>query len=188
MKALRQVASQPASTPVLADEILEFHAARILLLLRICGISNRIDGLTKMAKLDFFVRYPQFFYRLPESGDAGVESAPCHVEAPMVRHHYGPWDRRYYHVLAYLEGCGLMTVTKEGTQYKLRLTEEGVGAAQTLEQAAAFGGLCQHMRNVKRVLGARAGSSLKDLIYRTFQTEVAKRPIGETIRSCREHG
>jgi hypothetical protein len=51
----------PVSLPLSADNIVEFHAARILLLISLCGTSNRIDGLTKMAKLDFFVRYPNFF-------------------------------------------------------------------------------------------------------------------------------
>ena len=56
MKSLRNFASQAAGLPLLADDVLEFHAARLLLLFRVCGTKDRIDGLTKMAKLDFFVR------------------------------------------------------------------------------------------------------------------------------------
>ena len=61
MRSLSRVGLQPVSLPLAADDIVEFHAARLLLLMEICGVKGRIDGLTKMAKLDFFSRYPDFF-------------------------------------------------------------------------------------------------------------------------------
>ena len=61
MKSINHIGFAPVSLPLSADNIVEFHAARILLLISVCGTGNRIDGLTKMAKLDFFVRYPDFF-------------------------------------------------------------------------------------------------------------------------------
>jgi hypothetical protein len=62
MKMLRNLAARPAATPLAADDVLEFHAGRLLLLLSTCGgTTGAIGGLTKMAKLDFFVRYPDFF-------------------------------------------------------------------------------------------------------------------------------
>jgi len=63
-KGSRSNISQPISLPLAADDILEFHAARLLLLLEICGTAGRIDGLTKMAKLDFFKRYLDFLAAL----------------------------------------------------------------------------------------------------------------------------
>lgn len=67
--------------------------------MRICGVGGgRIDGLTKLAKLDFFARYPDFFLaarRAIEDKGASEPSAPSSsseaVESAMVRHHYGPW-------------------------------------------------------------------------------------------------
>ena len=61
MRSLNRVGMVPASLPLSADDIVEFHAARLMLLMHVCGVSGRIDGLTKMAKLDFFARYPDFF-------------------------------------------------------------------------------------------------------------------------------
>ena len=66
MKSINNFGDQPRTKPLLADEILEFHAARLLLLLNVCGKGGVIDSLTKMAKLDFFVRYPSFFSELCE--------------------------------------------------------------------------------------------------------------------------
>ena len=104
MISLNRLGAQPVSLPLSADDIVEFHIARLLLLLRECGIAGRIDGLTKMAKLDFFVRYPDFFEAARvASGSVNATNTPNQaesddaVESAMVRHHYGPWDKRYYH-------------------------------------------------------------------------------------------
>jgi len=61
MKSLANLRRSPAAIPIVADDVPEFHAARLLLLLMLCGTRARVQGLTKMAKLDFFLRYPQFF-------------------------------------------------------------------------------------------------------------------------------
>lgn len=184
MKSIANVGNEPAATAVLADDILEFHAARILLLLYVCGTGNRIDGLTKMAKLDFFVRYPEFFdevsYRLapttkvPRRTDSTVESS-------MVRHHYGPWDPRYYHVLSYLTAKTLIDVTRVQTFYRLSLTKEGAAIAARTAKKPSFAALIAHMNRVKRELGGKSGTALKDLVYETFRDEVANRRIGDKI-------
>lgn len=184
MKSLKNLGDQPASVTLVADDVLEFHALRILLLMRVCGTANRIDGLTKMAKLDFFVRYPEFFakvaaYLLEQSGSGTTSTAP--VESSMVRFHYGPWDRRYYHVLSYLESKNLITVGRENKMYQLRLTDLGSAIAGRAEKGEAFGPVVDHMKQVKKLLGSKAGSTLKDLVYEVFGEEVGGRAMGEVI-------
>jgi hypothetical protein len=100
MKSLNRLGARSVSLPLSADDIVEFHAARLLLLLSVCGVAGRIDGLTKMAKLDFFARYPDFFEvaraaSTPTGSDTGIrtDEADLAVESAMVRHHYGPWDK-----------------------------------------------------------------------------------------------
>src|SRR5258708_7051132 len=121
MKSLKNLASQPAAIPLVADDILEFHAARLLLLLSLCSTKDRIEGLTKLAKLDFFVRYPQFFERVNAHAKKVAPATPRTIESSMVRHHYGPWDKRYYHILAYLEGKDLIEVQKSGSTFNFQL-------------------------------------------------------------------
>lgn len=188
MKSLNRVGMHPASLPLSADDIVEFHAARLLLLLDICGVSGRIDGLTKMAKLDFFVRYPEFFEvaraatTLASSGNATDRSQSTSVvESAMVRYHYGPWDKRYYHVLAHLEAKQLITVAK-GKSYQIVLTKLGRDRAKALAAQASFDSLVERMREVKKCFGAKSGKFLKELIYRIFDSEVSRRPMGEEIR------
>jgi hypothetical protein len=186
MKSLKQLASLPPSIPATADDILEFHAARLLLLVLLCGTKAqkgglpRIDGLTKMAKLDFFVRYPDFFERLAARIRNEKRALP-NIESSMVRHHYGPWDKRYYHVLAYLESKELLSVEKSGNAYLLRLTTAGQQAAEVLRDKRPFEPLVAHMHAVKRLLGQKTGTNLKKLIYEIFQEEVAQKEIGEVI-------
>jgi len=187
VKSMRTIADQSAGIPLLADDVIEFHAARLLLLAHLCGKKDRIDGLTKMAKLDFFVRYPQFFAKACRylNPDATSTNEAHHgsdaVESSMIRYHYGPWDQRYYQVLAYMRSRGLLDVEQEGRSYKLRLTAAGRAAAATLASDSAFATLVEQMRRVKSVFGNMTGTRLKELVYEVFDQEVAQRAKGEVI-------
>lgn len=181
MKSVSDLAKLPAGASLLADDIIEFHAARLLLLLGLCGIGDRIDGLTKLAKLDFFVRYPQFFNRACIASGEEAQSALDSIESSMIRHHYGPWDHRYYEVLAYLRSRGLIQITKEGNTYKFKLTPVGKQRMKQLAKEPTYEQLCEQMRRVKVAFGNKAGSTLKNLIYRIFQQEVAQKTLGEVI-------
>ena len=187
MKSLANLLNQAAGRPLLADDVLELHAARLLLLILLCGTKvkgtkrTRIDGLTKMAKLDFLVRYPDFFEKL--SKQMGHQSVtPLHgVESSMVRFRYGPWDDRYYHILAYLESRELVKVEKDKSMFKFELTDQGTDIARQFAEKESFSSLSEHMRQVKQLVGGMGGTKLKDLIYEVFGKEVVDRKIGESI-------
>ena len=187
MKSLANLSHQPAGRPLLADDVLELHAARLLLLILLCGTKlkgtqrARIEGLTKMAKLDFLVRYPEFFGRLASYLDKDVRSSLQTVESSMVRFHYGPWDERYYHILGYLESRELVKVKKEKATFKFELTETGADLARILAEKESFLQLSEHMRQVKKLVGDMGGTKLKDLIYTVFGKEVVDRKMGESI-------
>ena len=181
MRRLREFADAPISRPLAAEEVLELHAARLLLLFQHCGANGRMDGLTKMAKLDFFVRYPAFF--AVAAAAEGQEVAPkASEESSMVRYHYGPWDKRYYHLLAYLEALGLLSVERRGNSFRMQLTLRGTEVANELGGAPAFQRLVSHMREVKQVLGGKSGTRLKNLVYELFAKEVRGRALGEVIK------
>ncbi len=168
MRSLNRLGTRPASLPLAAEDVLEFHAARLLLLLSTCGVSGRIDGLTKLAKLDFFAE--------------GRTSEVRTIESAMVRHHYGPWDKRYYHVLAHLEAKDLIQVSKEKNTYRIALTDLGRERAKRLAALPSFQSLVARMKEIKKAFGGRSGSSLKDMIYSVFDREVGQRSLGEMIK------
>ncbi len=181
MKTLRELAKLPVGASLLADDITEFHAARIILLISLCGIKSRIDGLTKLAKLDFFVRYPHFFTKATAILGEQMQSVIHSTESRMVRHHYGPWDHRYYDVLAYLRSRGLIEIVQEGNSYKFNLTDLGKETANKFKAIPEYSKLCEQMSRVKKAFGAKSGSALKTLIYKVFDQEIAKRSLGEVI-------
>jgi len=134
-----------------------------------------------MAKLDFFVRYPQFFAEVCKRLGRRIDRLVNTTESAMVRFHYGPWDKRYYHVLAYLEGRKLLVATRIGSGYYLGLTEAGEDLSNRLLESSDFDELQEQMIQVRKVLGGKSGSFLKNLIYETFEEQVAKRQLGEVI-------
>jgi hypothetical protein len=182
VKLASQLAAYPAARPLNADQVLEYHAARIVLLLLLCGTKGKINGLTKVAKLDFFVRYPAFFERAAKELDSTAVAGMQVNDSAMVRHHYGPWDPRYYQVLAYLEGRELITVARNKNAFVFALTDAGAHLAKQLAGAPAFSELVHHMKSVKSLFGAKSGDWLKKLVYRVFDEEVAKLTRGDVIR------
>lgn len=182
MKTLQQVGDLPAGAPLMSDELIEFHASRLVLLLSVCGTKGRIEGLTKLAKLDFFVRYPEFFDRASEYERSQQRSSTHAVESSMLRFHYGPWDHRYYQVLPYLEACGLLSVHKKNAKtYEFILTAQGEEIARQLAAAPTFHMLVEQMLSVRAVFGKKTGNYLKELIYKLFDAEVAQKTLGEVI-------
>jgi hypothetical protein len=63
------------------------------------------------------------------------------------------------------------------------MTDEGGERSKSLAQKASFAPLVERMREIKKVFGSKSGSTLKKLIYRLFDEEVGKRPMGEVIES-----
>ena len=181
MKSMQELSKVPVGMSLLADDITEFHAARLLLLLGICGVSGRIEGLTKLAKLDFFVRYPEFFNKAAAAANESIRSASKIVESSMVRYHYGPWDKRYYEIIAYLRSRGLIQITQENNTYIFQLTPLGKDKVKLLKTELAYTNLCEQMNRVKSTFGKKAGSTLKNMIYKIFQEEVTNRTLDEVI-------
>ncbi|PKH40718.1 hypothetical protein CXG46_12075 [Nocardioides alpinus] len=167
---------------------LDGHLGRVLILLRHFGSTGEtpLEGLTKLAKLDFLMRYPAFTDRLLaelgadwELGTEPTESEQLAVESRMVRYKYGPWDDRYYPVLGSLAGLGLITVTKKGRALVMNLTVSGAAVAADLANHEDWSQVDLRASFLHRHFDV-TGSRLKKLIY-TKLPEVVDRPIRTTI-------
>lgn len=182
MRSFLNLWNYPAGRPLVSDDITEFHAARLILLLAFSGIKGHIVGLTKLAKLDFFVRYPNYFEIASDILGQTTVSSMKSIESRMIRYRYGPWDKRYYDILSYLKSKGLVTVTKDqkGT-FRFELTDIGNEVAKEMANNSEFSILIEQMKKVKKVLGSKSGSALKNLIYEIFDIEVAQKPLDEVI-------
>lgn len=72
-------------------------------------------------------------------------------------------------------------VDSEGAKFVFRLTDSGKQIAKDLDKSSSFTDLTAQMKAVKDVFGNKAGSTLRDLIYETFDAEVATLHLDEVI-------
>lgn len=153
------------------------HIARILLLINACsgrkGIKP-IEGLTKLAKLDFMLRYPTSLERALSAKDGAVGDAELDsferttVESKMIRFRYGPWDHRYRRWVALMAARGLVSVYVKGRTVNVQLTDLGRVVAGNLSQASALEKIDRRARIISREFGSSTGTALKDFVYETF--------------------
>ncbi|WP_106195884.1 hypothetical protein [Umezawaea tangerina] len=179
----------------LLREDLAYHQARVLLLVTAVaatkGHANKLDGLTKLAKLDFLLRYPalapQVLDRLDRTDPRlhlGVHelSAPTHVEAPMTRYKYGPWDDRYYAIIGALIGRGLLRYTgaRKGS-VAVTPTPAGRRLADDLGNSQQWIDINDRSRAIAEASANMTGNALKDRIYERL-AYLMDRPHRQVIR------
>ncbi|WP_188283052.1 hypothetical protein [Streptomyces sp. CBMA29] len=148
-----------------------YHEARVLLLIsQFTTAKKGLDGLTKLAKLDFLLRYPALLERLLNernlSWPTGAEPTRFEriaVESRMTRYKYGPWDQRYYSVLGSLAARGLITYAGGG-RAEFRVTATGAIAADTLALTDEWAVVAERITLLKKHFN-KTGSALKTLIY-----------------------
>src|SRR5215471_10292833 len=126
---------------------LDYHAARILLLITAFSDARQpiIDGPTKLAKLDFLLRYPALMERLadvlgydvPERIRPSPEERLA-VESRMVRYKFGPWDDRYYPIIGLLLGTGLVQSVSGKGKVALAVTDNGQAIARRVADDEAW--------------------------------------------------
>ena len=177
-------------------ENLAYHVSRLIILIGHCGKPKAsqeklpgIIGRTLLAKLDFFMRYPNYLKQASiklniscTENDLGIYKPDDinTVESRMVRYLYGPWDSLYYVVLAYMIGKGLIEAPLASKVDVFRLTQKGKLVLRGLEANLAFSDLIRRADTVYKLFNAYNGSRLKLFIYDSFP-EVVNRQIGEKI-------
>lgn len=172
---------QPRPTPS-GDDGLEFHAARLLLLIYSSrGKTKKIEGRTKLAKMDFLIRYPTYLAEAAriKKIEANIKTT-VRPESRMIRYKYGPWDNNYYNIFAYIVAKGFVEI--EPTKSKgdvFLLTKKGEFAAKEL-QGPEFEELQERCFLVHKLFGDVSGSTIKTFIYEYF-TEIIDKPLGAEI-------
>jgi hypothetical protein len=147
--------------------------ARLLLL--IDSFSKKAEGLegrTKLAKLDFLLRYPKFLRRALQIRAPGAVPLDSNedvvtIEERMVRYRYGPWDPAYFALLGALIGKGLIITvpSKRGLGY--RATPAGSAVAARLAKSDAWRDTAERVHQIKKHFDL-SGTTLKEFIYRHF--------------------
>lgn len=161
----------------------ELHAARLLLLLDAFDGDEgegSIEGLTKLAKLDFLLRYPVMLERALQAKGRATREVQLEdherqsVESEMVRYRFGPWDHRYREFLNILVAKGLATVSVEGRKVVILLTEKGREIADQISSDPVFEPYARRSALLKRNFDVTA-TNLMRFVYQTFPEIVTLR-------------
>lgn len=164
------------------DQSIDLHAARLLLLIAVFSADEgqAIEGMTKLAKLDFLLRYPLMLERALKAKGRSIQGVDIEdherhsVESAMVRYRFGPWDHSYREVLNVLVAKGLACVSVEGRTVVIGATERGKKIAIELESNELFTPYAQRARIVRRHFDMTA-TNLMSFIYTTFPEVVSLR-------------
>lgn len=165
------------------DQSPQLHAARLLLLLDAFAEedgSGAIEGLTKLAKLDFLLRYPVMLERALEAKSRSTKEVQLEdherysVESQMVRYRFGPWDHRYRDFLNMLVAKGLASISIEGRKVVIAATEAGRARAVQLSNDDLFVQYARRAKLLKRHFDLTA-TNLMRFIYDTFPEIISLR-------------
>ena len=165
------------------DQSPELHAARLLVLMDAFAEDNRtgaIEGLTKLAKLDFLLRYPVMLERALKAKGRSTREVQLgdherrSVESEMVRYRFGPWDHRYREFLNILVAKGLASISMEGRKVVIAATQTGRDRARQLSDDALFLQYARRAKLLKRHFDMTA-TNLMRFIYDTFPEIVSLR-------------
>jgi len=154
----------------------EFHLARLLILIRANAkrSDKPVNGIMKLAKLDFLLRYPNCLRRalvaLGRTSEAESIPEPERntIEVRMFRFRFGPWDKRYRRWIGLLVAKGLAETYVEGRTVNIKLTEHGRALADRFAKQPEFKSLVDRSALIAKRLGDFGGSKLKHFIYRVF--------------------
>jgi hypothetical protein len=161
----------------------QYHAARLILLVdALTGKRSKLNGLTKLAKLDFLLRYPMMLERLLNAdglswppGIEPTESEREAVESRMIRYRYGPWDESYYPLIGSLVGRGLAVADRDHRgATTIALTAFGRTAASQLRELPEWAVVAARCRLLADHYDV-TGNKLKERIY-TELPDVVDRP------------
>ncbi|MFE3409186.1 hypothetical protein ACFXMT_12865 [Streptomyces mirabilis] len=153
-------------------------AARLLLLIdtfsRQKSATANLEGRTKLAKLDFFLRYPERLTvalqskGLSPEAIAVVTEEEVPIDERMVRYRYGPWDPSYYSLLGSLIGRGLVEVVKVNSRgLGYRSTANGASFVERLLEDESWDEYQARATLLRRHFDI-SGENLKKLVYSLF--------------------
>jgi hypothetical protein len=172
----------------------DLHLARLLLLLGSADARKKtpitkaraVEGITKLAKMDFLLRYPTCLERVLAVLDKSPEDVAVQdrertsIETKMIRFRYGPWDARYRRWLGLLSSRGLVRLAIEGKTVVIGLTDAGRALAESIKNARLFAELARRSDITVNAVGSMSATRLKDFVYEAIP-EITDMKWGEEI-------
>jgi hypothetical protein len=172
----------------------DFHLGRLLVLIRGVDLRKKspatklkaVEGITKLAKLDFLLRYPTCLekalrYQMKDPTLAGVVPRErTSIESKMIRFRYGPWDARYRRWLGLLVARGLVRVGLEGHTVQIGLTDAGRSLGDQFRENDLYADQTRRSDVIAKNFGNYSATGLKQFVYDAIP-EITDMKWGEEI-------
>ena len=158
--------------------------ARLLLLIEAFSRGSKVlEGRTKLAKLDFLLRYPTYCARALQIRRPGLvdatEGPEPDLESRMVRYRFGPWDPAYYALLGRLIGKGLVRPAPFAHGIGYRATDKGRAIAVAMRGEPAWLETAERIKLLRQHFDL-SGAYLMKFIYEHFP-EVTRATWGQSL-------
>ena len=165
----------------------DIHLGRLLILLNEFTDNGRVqlEGLTKLVKLDFLLRYPLYLEKALLSKNKSTKKLnisdfeKLSIESKMIRYKYGPWDPKYREFINILIGRGLASFCVKGRTINIDLTGKGVQVADTLLKDNSHKFIAERAKLLRQHFNF-SGTHLMKFIYKTFP-EITTLEYGKQI-------
>jgi hypothetical protein len=157
----------------------DYHLGRLLVLLRSSDLrrstpetkAKAVEGITKLAKLDFLLRYPTCLERALDHVNKNPQDAEVQprertsIESKMIRFRYGPWDPRYRRWLGLLSARGLVQLRVSGNTVQIGLTDPGRALADVFRGDPLYDGVKRRSDVIAKTFGSLSATRLKNFVY-----------------------
>ena len=160
------------------------HKSRIIILLYAFAEepnSSPIEGIPKLAKLDYFLQYPNMLRRALEAKGISAKGMQLQnyeansVEAEWAQYRFGPWEHSYRLYLNLLVGEGLIKMSNEGKEPIISLTEKGFHLGKELCKEPTLSIYRDRAILLKRHFNLTS-TNLMRFIYSTFPEIISLNP------------
>lgn len=154
----------------------DLHLSRIIFLLYASSKrgTKSIAGITKLAKLDFLLRYPNCLERALQflSKDTSLadikEFERTTIESRMVRFRYGPWDERYRRWIGLLVAKKIAITYVKGRTIHIEITQNGKELYKTLAETPNFETFNIRSELIMKTVGHFSATKIMNFIYEVF--------------------
>jgi hypothetical protein len=152
----------------------DLHLSRILILLKAFADKNKtIDGLEKLAELDFFLRYPTYLERAVPIRGQSFDSATIKdyerqtIEADTAYYVYKPWSIEYRRFISLLIAKDLIRLNIEKSKIQVNLSPKGIEIANNLCHDRSYLTIKKRANVLKQTLDLNQ-KNLMNFIYENF--------------------
>lgn len=159
------------------------NIVRMLILLDTFAGKNKIgkiQGITKLAILDFLLRYPAALDKVLEKQECEgnkvinkkrviLQSYEVNsIDARMMKFNFAPWDFKYRRIVSILKAKDLIQIDTEGKKIVLGISTKGIDVSRKFNDLKNYEYMFVRCRIIKTVFGNWSQKRLIDMIYLTF--------------------